>query len=122
MTADVVPEQVVREQHAASRTGQLPGLTQLDRRVGQLGLQPRKRIGTLFGEPCRGPQVRTWPYPQVAAVLLLVAGQPDTGEQRERPWLAVRQRRAEAIDVRPARPVRPRRHRRGELSEIRVVR
>ena len=120
MAADVVREQVVREQHAAGRAGDLHRIAELHRRVRsrihQVG--PGQGVGAAAGQPLPEPQVRPRPDPQVALVVLAVVGQPDAAQQREGARPAIGQRGREAVHVRTARAVRPRRDRGGQLREV----
>jgi hypothetical protein len=70
VAADVVAEQVVPEQHAAGRAGDLRWGPEFDVRIGP-GIHLvdfGQRVGTALGQVAPEPEVGSRPDPQVAAI------------------------------------------------------
>jgi hypothetical protein len=89
VAADVVAEEVVREQQVPRAPGDLLGLGQVDRRIGAV------RLRAVRAEVRGVGQVRARPDPQVAGVLGPLIGQQNPGQQGERSRSAARAGRPE---------------------------
>jgi hypothetical protein len=106
IAADVVPQQVVRQQEVSGPSSNLLGLGQPDRWIaGRL----EERFRPVLAEVVRVGQMGSGSYPQVAGVLIELVGHQDPSQERERPWSAVRLRRRRAVDMVPAGSVGKRR-------------